>query len=160
MRQLGQQFGGPNAGIDDAAAGIEDRPFGLGDHLNRLRDQRRVALDRGPVGLVGNVLGADIGPARELNVLRQVDDDRTGTTGMRDVEGLVHHACQVVDVAHQVVVLGAGPRDADGVGLLERVVADQVGSDLAGETDDRNAVHERVGKACDRVGGTWPRGHQ
>ncbi len=43
----------------------------------------------------------------------------------RDVERLVQHARQVGDVLDQPVVLGAGPGDADGVALLEGVVADQ-----------------------------------
>ena len=64
------------------------------------------------------------------------------------------------DVLHEVVVLGAGPGDADRVGLLEGVVADQVRRHLAGEADDRHAIHQRVGEAGDGVGGAGAGGHQ
>ena len=55
-------------------------------------------------------------------------------------------------VLHQVIVLGAVAGDADGVGLLEGVGADQRGRHLAGDDDHRDRVHQRVGDAGDRVG--------
>ena len=67
---------------------------------------------------------------------------------------------QFGDVLHQVVVLGAGPRDADGVAFLEGVVADEMGRHLSGDADDRDGVAERIGQAGDRVGGAGTRGHQ
>ncbi len=57
-------------------------------------------------------------------------------------------------------MLGGRARDAGGVGLLERVVADQVRGHLAGQADDRDAVHERVHQAGDRVGGARAAGDQ
>ena len=36
--QLGQELGGPGAGIDDAAADVEDRPLGPGHQVDRLLD--------------------------------------------------------------------------------------------------------------------------
>ena len=63
-------------------------------------------------------------------------------------------------VLHQPVVLGAGPGDADGVGLLEGVVADHEGRDLAGQHHDRDRVHQRVGHAGDGVGGAGAGGDQ
>ncbi len=47
-----------------------------------------------------------------------------------DIERLVQNARQVRDVLDEVIVLGAGPRDADRVAFLERVIADEVGRDL------------------------------
>ncbi len=76
-----------------------------------------------------------VGADRELHVLRHVDQNRTGTARGRDIERLVQHLGQIVDVAHQPVVLGAGTRDADGVAFLERVVADQMRRDLPGDAD-------------------------
>ena len=61
-------------------------------------------------------------------------------------------ARQLVDVLHQVVVLGAGARDAGGIGLLEGVIADQVRRHLPGQADDRDAVHQRIRQAGDRIG--------
>ena len=56
-----------------------------------------------------------------------------GRPAGRDLEGLVQHARQIVDVLHQLIVLGAGPRDADRIAFLERIVADQMGRHLPGE---------------------------
>ena len=53
----------------------------------------------------------------------------------------------------QEVVLGAGARDAEGVGFLERVAADELAGDLAGDGDDRDGIHHGVHQAGDQVGG-------
>ena len=50
--------------------------------------------------------------------------------------------------------------EADGVGFLECVGADQVGRDLAGDDHQRDRIHERVGDAGDRVGRAGARGHE
>ena len=69
-------------------------------------------------------------------------------------------ARQVADRLHQVVVLGAGPRDAGRVGFLEGVVADQVRRHLAGEADDWNGIHQGVGETGHRIGGAGTGSHQ
>ena len=56
-------------------------------------------------------------------------------------------------VLHHEVVLGAGARDAEGVGFLEGVAADQLARDLAGDGDDRDRIHHGVDQAGDQVGG-------
>ena len=101
-----------------------------------------------------------IGALGELDVLRDVDHHRSRPAARGDVERLVQHARQILDALHQIVVLGAGPGDADGVALLEGVVADQMRRHLPGDDDDRDRVAERVGQAGDRVGGAGARGDQ
>ena len=83
-----------------------------------------------------------------------------GRPGGGDLERLVQGARQFVHVLHQPIVLGAGPGDADRVAFLEGVGADQMGGHLAGEHDQRNGIHQRVGEAGDRIGGAGARGHQ
>ncbi len=61
---------------------------------------------------------------------------------------------------HQVVVLGAGPRDADRVAFLEGVVADQVRRHLPGDDHQRDGVAQCIGQAGDRVGGARAGRHQ
>ena len=138
--QLAQQLAGRRAGIDDAAAGVEQRPLGLRHQLDRLLDLVRVALELGLVAVVLEILRPGIDALGELDVLRDVDDHRPRPAARRDVERLVQHARQVLDALDQVVVLGARPGDADGVALLERVVADQVRRHLAGDADDRDRI--------------------
>ena len=103
---------------------------------------------------------ADIVAGRELDVLRNVDDDGSGPAGARDMESFVQHARQVVDVLHQPVVLRARPRDADRIAFLKRVVADEMRRHLAGDADERNGIHQRVGEAGHGVGRAGARRHQ
>ena len=158
--EFAQERRGVRSRIDDAAAGVEDRPLGLGHHLDRALHPLDVALDLRMVGLVLDVALERIGPAGELHVLGNVDDDRTRPPVRGDVERLVQDARQVLDAAHQIIVLGAVAGDAGRVAFLERVRADQVGRHLAGDADERNGVHQRVGEAGDRVGRAGPRGDQ
>ena len=101
-----------------------------------------------------------IGALGELDVLRDVDHDRPRPAARGDVERLVQHARQVLDALHQIVVLGAGPGDADRVALLEGVVADQMRRHLPGDDDDRDRVAERIGQAGDGIGGAGARRDQ
>ena len=112
------------------------------------------------VGLVTAGRRRRVRAGRELDVLGDVDDDRTGPAMGGDVKGLVQDARQIVDVADQPVVLGAGARDPDGIALLEGVVADEMGGHLTGDPDHRDRVHQRVGQRSDQVGGARPGGHQ
>ena len=98
-----------------------------------------------------------IGAGRELHVLRNVDDDRTGTARGRDIESLVQNLGEIVDVAHQPVVLGTRPRDADRIAFLKCVVADQMRRHLASDTDQRDRIHQRIGQRGDHVGRARPR---
>ena len=65
----------------------------------------------------------------------------------------MHNAREVGRFADQIVVFGSRAGDAGGVGLLERVIADEVSWHLAGETDQGDAVHQRIDKAGDGIGG-------
>ena len=57
-------------------------------------------------------------------------------------------------------MLGGRAGDAGGVGLLEGVVADQMGWNLAGQADERNGVHQCIHQTGDRVGGARTGSHQ
>ena len=55
-------------------------------------------------------------------------------------------------------MLGAGARDAEGVGFLEGVAADELAGDLAGERDDGDGIHHGIDQAGDQVGCAWAGG--
>jgi hypothetical protein len=147
-------------GIDDAAAGIEQRPFGVRHQLDRRLDLVDVTLEPGPVALVLEFVRLGIQALGELDVLRDIDDDRPGSPARRHIEGLVQHARQIGDILDEIVVLGARAGDAHGVAFLECVVADQMGRHLAGDAHDRNGIHQRIGQSRDGVCGPRPRRHQ
>ena len=154
-RQVGELLEqlGPELGLDDALAGVDDRLLG---HVDEPGD----AGHRGLELLVVEVHGVLDGRARQRgdralrrnrptqdagrHVLGQVDEDGTGPAGGGDLERLVDAARKLGDVLDHDVPLGAGPRDAADVGLLEGVAADTGRRDLAAEDDHRRAVEERV----------------
>jgi hypothetical protein len=69
------------------------------------------------------------------------------------VKRFAHDARQIVDVGHQVMVLGDAAADFDDRRFLKGVGADHRGLHLAGDGDQRNAVELGVGDAGDQVGG-------
>ena len=136
--ELAQALAGDRPGIDDAAAGIEDRALGIRHHVDGRGDRALVALGLRVVALMLRVGEAGVLALGELDVLGDVDDDRPGTAGARDIERLVQDARQGVHVLDEIIVLGARAGDADRVAFLEGVVADQMRRHLAGDADHRN----------------------
>ncbi len=62
---------------------------------------------------------------RLLDIFRHIHQHRPGTPAACDVEGLLDDPRKVAHVLDQEVVLRARTRDADDVGFLESIVADQ-----------------------------------
>ena len=106
--------------------------------IDGLLDLVHVALELGLVAGVREIFRLGIDALGELDVLRNVDDDGTGTAARGNMERLVQNARQILDALDQIIVFRARPRDADRVAFLEGVIADQVRWDLAGDADDRN----------------------
>src|SRR5207253_10778386 len=96
-----------------------------------------------PVAREVEVFGVDAFRLRLLDVLADVDQHRAGASGGGDVERLVDDAGQLVDLRHQVAVLGHGAGRADDIRLLEGIASDLRAVDLAGDRDHRHRVHVR-----------------
>ncbi len=158
--QLGKTGAGFAAGIDQPAAAVEQWSPRRGDHCDGLADLRPIGYQPRAIGLVAHRIRPAIGPRREQHVFRQIDDDRPGPAALGDVKRLVQQPRQLADVLDEIIVLGAGPGDAGGVGLLEGVVADQMGRHLAGQADHRHRIHQRIGQAGDGVRRPRTAGHQ
>ena len=132
------------AGQDDAVAREDQRPFGAVDQLERALKLLRA---RAPVGAELRFLRRGRIPVelarRLLRVLRDVDVDGAGPSRSGNLEGLAEGRRDVVRARHQVVVLRDRQGHAGDVGFLKRVRADQLAAHLAGDADDRRAVHHR-----------------
>ena len=109
---------------------------------------------------MNDILRTGIFGLLELDVLRDVDDDRARTAMRGDIEGLVHDTRQLLRRLHQPVVLGAVARDADRVAFLEGIGADQMRRDLPGQADQRDRIHQRVGETGDGIGGAGTGGDE
>ena len=145
---------------DHAAAGVDHRALGREQQLHRLLDLPLVPLDHRLVRAHFDFARILVLGARDRHVLRNIDQDRAGPAGSRDVKRLLHRRRQFAHVLHKEVVLDAWPRDADGVALLERVLADCVRRHLAGDDDERNRVHVGGRDARDRIGDARAAGHE
>src|SRR5205823_12464828 len=97
---------------------------------------------------------------RLRHILRDIDQDRTRPSGLGQIERLFHRHGELRYVFDEEVVLHTGPRDPDRVAFLERVLADGVGRDLAGDDHHRYRVHVRRRDAGDGVRDARPGGDQ
>ena len=137
---------------DDAAARIDHRPLRIEQELNGLLDLPRVAFRDGVVRTERDRLRIIEFGRRLRDVLGNIDEHRSRTSGGGQIERLLERDGQILHVLHEEVVLDARPRDADGVALLERVLADCVRRHLAGDDDERDRVHVGGRDSRDRIG--------
>ena len=123
-------------------------------------DGSKIAFQLGTIGLVPNRLPRNVFAFGDGNVLGNIDDHRSRAAGVRNVKRFVDDARQVIDILHEIVVLGARPGNADGVRLLKGVIANEMRGHLTRQAHDGNAVHHRVGEPGHRVGRPRTRGHE
>lgn len=148
LGELHQEFGG--VGVDDAAARDEHRALRGVQHLERPLDL--LAGGRGLVhreGLVQLGVELDLG---ELDVDRQVDEDRAGPSGAHQVEGLLEDAgdlCGLQDGRRRLGDRLGDRRDVDG---LEVLLVQDGGRGLAGDAQDRDGVGDGGVQTGDHVG--------
>jgi hypothetical protein len=146
--ELHQQVG--RVGVDDAAAGHDERLGGRGQHVQRLLDLPAVRgglVDR--QGLVGVGVEFDLG---HLHVERQVDQHRPRAARAHEVEGLLEHARHQRGLAHRHGPLGDRLGDALDVHRLEVFLVQPGARRLAGDAEDGDAVGLRRVQAGDHVG--------
>ena len=160
LDQFAQQVAGAAAGIDHAAATIKHRALGGRHHLHRALYCIGLALELRPIAAVMEFGRLEISALGELDVFGNIDHDRTGTAAGSDMERLMQHMRQIGDRFDQIIILSAGPGDADGVAFLKGVIADEMGRHLPGNGDQRHRVAQCVGQAGDRIGRARARRHQ
>ena len=76
------------------------------------------------------------------------------------MESLLDGRGNILGALNQETVLHHRPGDTDHIGLLEGVIADQVGLHLARQYHHGNGIHVGRGDAGDGIGGTRTRGYQ
>ena len=137
----------------DAAAGVDERALGFPDELRGAADLAGVAF--GEDFIAGQVDGVDghVVAAGLENVLRDIDQHGAGAAAGGEVEGFVDDLRKFRERLHHEVVLRGGAGDAEGVGFLEGVAADELGVHLAGDGDQRDGIHHGVDQSGNQVGG-------
>ena len=130
------------------------------NNANKLREARehlRVPLVGGLVADAVELLGERDGGLADLHVLREVHEHRAGSSGGCDVECVADGLRDIVGVLDHEAVLHDGHGDAHDIGFLEGIRADDRTGHLAGDDDQRHAVHVSGGDAGDGVRGTGTR---
>lgn len=148
LGELDQEVGGVR--VDDAATGDDQRALGLqeeGDGLLDLGPGRGRLVDR--QRLVGVRVEVDLG---ELDVDRQVDEDRAGTAGAHQMEGLLEDAGDLGGLQDGRRGLRDRLRDRGDVDGLEVLLVDHRDRSLAGDAQDRDRVADRGVEPGDHVG--------
>ena len=155
-RELGQLR--RRVGVDHAAADVEHRPARVGQRLGGEPDLLLVALGGRLVAGQAHVADRLVVDLRAREVHRHVDQHRARAGPVR---AMWNASCTTrgISVGCWIMkrVLDDRHGDAERVRLLEAVGAEQVGADLAGEGDERDRVHHRVGQRRDDVGGARAR---
>ena len=143
---------------DHPTAGVDDRPPGVGECLGGEADLLLVAVGCRLVTRQVDVRHRLVRDVRAAQVLRDVDDDRSGAPGAGDMERLVDCPRELERMLDHEAVLDDRHRDADRVRLLEAVGPEQFGSHLPGQEHDGHRVHHRVADRGHEVRRTGPAG--
>ena len=141
--------------MHDAAAEVENRFRGGIDHRCRTSDQFAVRR-RHHIRTTGGGPFVDVDKLI-LNVLGNIDQDRSGAARRGDAEGTRNDRQQIVGRPDQEVVLGDRNTQTIGVDFLKSVGADHRLRYLAGDCHQRNRIEFGIGDGRQQVGGARPR---
>ncbi len=156
-----QQFGQFNqlrggAGVDDAATGNDQRALGCGQHVQGLFQLLAAGLGLlDGDGLVGVDVEFDLG---HLHVERQVQQDRAGTAGAHQLEGLLEGARNLAGFHDGHGHLGDGGGDGLDVHGLEVFLVQLGHGGLAGDAEHGDGIRPGCVQAGDHVGAGRARG--
>ena len=148
--------------LDDTATGIDHGSLGSQQHPGRLLDLARVPT-------LGRRIGAHLDRLRiavlELfvrpgDILGNIDNHRPRPARGGDVKRFPYYPRNIFRATNLITVFHDGSGYAHHVGLLERVLTDQVALHLSRKHNHRDRVHIGRRNAGDSVGGAGPGGYQ
>ncbi len=96
--------------------------------------------------------GKVVGRGALLGVLGDVDEHWAGASGLRDEQRFADNRSNVFRARNDVIVFRHGQSDAGNVDLLERVGAENLARNLAGDAEQRDGVKHGGSDASDHVG--------
>ena len=146
-------------GRNDSATSVQNRFFGFADQVEDFPEF--VVGGLGSIELVAVDVIDFSGEKRfedlQLSVFGNVDHHGTGAPRFSQIKCFLDDAGQVFGGQHQVAVLDDGESHSEKVGFLKSALSDELLVNLAGDGDERNAVHVCVGYAGDQIGGPGTR---
>ena len=125
-------------------------------------DLTGMATNRRVIGAQLDLLGIGVLIAliRCGHILRDINHNRTGTTGSSDVVCLADYLRDFLGVTNAQIVLNHRTGNTDHIGFLEGILTNKGGCNLAAQNHHGDGIHERGGNAGNSVGGSRTRGHQ
>ena len=128
---------------------------------------RQGLLELSDVNRVIDLISADIHRVRILiraigllDILWNVNQDRTRLAGSRDLKGHFQDPTQLPSVMDSNAPFDDRPGHADNINFLKGIVADQTLRHLAGNDHKGDGVIVGIGNPCDRIGRSGPGSHQ
>jgi len=94
------------------------------------------------------------------DILRQVNQDGSGTTTGSDLEGLLDAARQLTNGLDHHVPLGAGARDTDDISFLERIGSNCTSGDLTTEHNHRGTIGHGILHGSNDISSTGAGGYE
>ena len=126
--------------IDDTATTIDDWTFGALHHRHGFFDYFRIRSCLRGITLLrrnGNAVCL-IAIFPHQNILWQVNQYRPRTTRPSHMKGFGNSVLQDIAIFNQIIMFGTGAGDAGCIGLLERIITNQMRWHLSGKTYDRH----------------------
>ncbi len=159
-RQFSQRARGTTK--NDATTGVHDRTLGFEQHFYRFADLTGMTTGSRIVGAQLDLLRVAVLElvGRVGHVLGNVDHNRTGTTALRQIEGLFDDLRNVARVLDHEAVLHDRTGNANHVGFLEGIGANHVAHNLAGNNDHWDRVHVGRRNTGNGIGRTRAGRHQ
>ena len=149
-----------SVGENHPAAGINHRPLGAKQQLNRFLDLPEMPLDHRVIRTHLNLGGVLELALVGRNILRDIDQNRPGTTRIGNIKCLFHRRGEVTHILDQEVMLDTGTGNTDRIALLEGVLTDIMRRHLPGNDHHRDRIHVRRRNTCHGIGRAGARSDQ
>ena len=142
------------AGYFNSASQQEQRLLRLVHHGNGSSYLALVYLCRRLVAPDMHLARVCIASQLSHNVLRQVQQNRTGTACCSNIECFLHQSVQIITGTNHRCILADISCETDNVDLLECVVSNEACCNLSGKTNQWNAVQVCIGYSRNKICGS------
>ena len=136
---------------NDASADADQRMLRLVQQLQNLCNLNRISLCVWLVAAQVNLSRLVLLKAAFLNIDRNINQNRSLSSGIGDIECLFDNSGNIRGVLHKIAVLHKCLRGSCGIHLLKDIVSEQLRGHLTGYGNQRHAVRVSRGQRCHKI---------